>query len=241
MVDLNIRGVLAVLAKLVLVGVGVAAFVGVEYYLVMTRGVIVSAFYTMAFAAGFLLLIIAAYAIPLGKAGGEIVANLLWTMATFGAGTSAINMKPDGSYEFVATNEDEVDGEPQYWERFMGVRFGVTYDRCRAAFGEYAEDLAAKYDFSIATDGGTVALNDDATRGGNPQYVSLDEDPDSVFVAAGEKLSELEESASIDVGLQARSSAFVEYGGDTSEYSPWAMLVGSIVFLAMGLGFYVVV
>jgi hypothetical protein len=222
----------AVGTAVLLAGVGAAAYGAVLY-----RGLFGGTLLVLLFLLGFAFVPIAAYALPLGMRGGETLGNALFQLATLpGTGTMALNQRADDVYEWVRIDENSIQGSDRWWNRFVGSRFGVTYDRERAAFGDLAhsrDELVSQHgDPQHLADGGDViALDSD--RAGFGQFISLDSG-NALYVNAAEKLSDLREAAGLEISVRARAAALAEYGGDTSDVSPWAMLAGSFLFLVAG-------
>lgn len=215
---------------------GLAALLAAAYGAVLYRGFIGGTLLILAAFAGFVTLPLLTFA-PLGMTGGEALGNALFKLATLpGTGTNAISQRADDVYEWVSVDEGEVHGSRRWWERFVGGRFGLTYERTREAFGDLAqtpEDVVREHgDPAHLADGGdTITL--DAERAGIGQFLALNADAD-LYVDAAEKLSELQEAAGLDVSVRARAHGLAEHGGDTSDVSAWAMLAGSLLFLLAG-------
>jgi hypothetical protein len=221
---------------LTLAAIGIVGAIG--YGLLLFRGLIGATFLVLAFFVGFVFLPLLTFA-PLGLTGGEVIGNALFKLATLpGTGAKAINQRVDGVYEWVDIDEEHVHGSRSWWERFVGGRFGLTYDRDPEAFGDLAhtrEEVVSRHkqDPEYQADGGgTAAL--DSERAGIGQFLALDGGRDSIYVNAAEKLSELREAAGLEVSVRARSHGLAEYGGDSSDVSAWAMLAGSFLFLVVG-------
>ncbi|MGK7295286.1 MAG: hypothetical protein ACNS61_05545 [Candidatus Wenzhouxiangella sp. M2_3B_020] len=208
---------------------------------ISTGDIVLWTVYLVLFGLGFALPIFACYGLPLGMRLGEALGNACWKVATYSYGAAVVNQRPDDEYEVVETDEDSVaNGRATFWSRFAGTRFGVTYDRVADAFGDYAlpeGEYPPQVGAGVVPDGGVAKIAEDSVRGGVGQFVdtSISDPANKVWVEAADKLEELQGAAELDIAESSLTSALVEFGGDTSEYSPATMLVGSFLFLLAGV------
>jgi hypothetical protein len=56
-----------------------------------------------------------------------------------------------------------------------------------------------------------------------------------VWVELPDYLKRLRTAADYEIAEAASRESLVEHGGDTSEYSPWVMLTGCLLFLGAGI------
>lgn len=165
--------------------------------------------------------------------------KLTFTLGAMANGANVLNQRENGSYEILRADVDE--WEPfANWTRLGMSRFGVSYERTEAAFGKVAADLDVEY---LATEsperddlaGQRHEVN--INRGGLPTFVRTDIDPEAILVKAGEKISEMRNSAGIAISEKAQRAALKDHGGDSNEFSHTKMGAISLVFFVLSAAF----
>lgn len=162
----------------------------------------------------------------------EALANLLFVLSNLGVPTAVLEQQETDEYEFKHVDEDY---EPQsYWNRWAGTRFGLTFEATEEAFEPTLidDDHARELEHLEYTDDNATV---DMDRGKNQAWFAHKSDIGKILVPIGQKLAELRDGAGPDIGIQAYAEALKDYGGDTSEYSNKTMIVGSFMFVGMGI------
>lgn len=189
--------------------------------------------FLMAFVAGIATIPLVAYGLG-GMLPGfvaEPMANLLLTLAFFGMDAPTLHQTETGEYEFV---DGGGSGEPaEYWTRFAMSRFGITAAMTDGAFSTLAVDPR---DVETETIGGERDLGVVATlnRGGKQWFMELGVSA-QVVLPIGQVLSKFQNSAGLDLAVDAAAQGEKEHGGDTSSFSPKMRLMGGALFTFMGL------
>jgi hypothetical protein len=173
-----------------------------------------------------------------GKTIGQAVGSICWTAATLALGKSVIVETEDGNYEFRTVSDTQlVNGDEPLWSRFSKIRFAVGVERTAKQFGDLGHseppDGVSDGDTDAAADGGLLS----STRDGMPAWVPavVSDAEQKVWVELPDYLKRLRTAADYEIAEAASRESLVEHGGDTSEYSPWVMLTGCLLFLGAGI------
>lgn len=165
----------------------------------------------------------------------ERIANYLWIVSNLGVRRPVLEQLETDEYE---VNRGERGLSPRsYWDRWALAPFGLTFEATREALAPAVadDDMRAEVEnleFNARGES-TVYLR----RGppGTDWYVHK-RDLDGILVPIGQKLAELRDAASPDIGFEAYAEALKQYGGDTSQYGNRTLFIGTLVFVALGAG-----
>lgn len=210
------------------------------YLGVTTLPIVLFLMYVIAFFIGLLFIPLFAYTIgPSTGPIAEAIANLLWIVSNLSLRRPVLYQTETDEYKLIRGDPDT--GPQSHWSRWAMAPFGVSFEPTREAFSDVVVPTSITNqikNFVYAEDETTTDI--DIERGGHKSYVSEDDkkiaENDGVLVLIGEALSEVRHAAGQAIGLRAYSSGLEQYGGDTSGASNRTRLLGSIVFVVLGLG-----
>lgn len=166
-----------------------------------------------------------------------LVGKLAFVLGALSNGTNVWHYTEDDRYE-IRSADVEAFGPDSLWTRFALSRFGVNWERTRDALGDVVKDYDLEYMAEESPERDKLPGNRhpiDIERGGLKSYIRTDLDPDALFVAVGEKLAELQDSAGIHVPNETHMETLKDEGGDTNDYTTAQMGVITAVFFILGL------
>lgn len=155
----------------------------------------------------------------------EPIASNLWKVALIGSGGGRLHQRATDEYEVVSASGDE---EPEnFWSRIVGQRFGVSYERTKAAFRNRVEHIDTS---ALVTDGGSTSSTlpgkrevRDIERGGVKTFLDASADA-GLFVRVGEKLAALKDTDGLSHVNEAEDQTLKEEAGDTGMETKWRVI-----------------
>lgn len=222
------------------IGVNLLAFVAGWRYLGVPMLLLI--LYMLSFYVGLAFMPLFAWTIgpSLGSFIPERLANLIFIVSMVGVRRGVLEQQETDEY---VIDRAEAGIQPlSYWKRWALAPFGITFEVTKQAFGSAAVDAETREELeNLHFDGDGTAVVPDLDRGEVDWYITKGDLKNEILVPIGQKLAELRNASGTDLSREAYAAALGKFGGDTSGSSNRLRLIGTIVFVVLGMGLGLVV